>query len=136
MIIDGFRYEDYSFFDRSFNEEDIGKWRGLVRNLPVPDLYPALTAILNKLAEDTITFERARLFLEPFHPAQREGGITTTVDLFDALNWLVGAHVQLRAPVTLWTEDGNDVFVTILMLYYVGPDIREAYNRSCEEKDS
>ena len=130
MNINGFRYEYCSLFHRSFDKGDVGKWRHLVRDLPVlgGSYYPALAVILNQLAADTITIERARIMLGPHHPTQREGGITTTADLFDALNWMINDHISLRAPLVLWKEDEglDEVAVYVLTTYHIGPDNEEA----------
>ena len=85
MDINGFRYEHRALFQLGFDEEDVFKWRSLVRGLPVPggSYYPELTTRLTELSEDSITIERARIILGPHRT--REGGITTMVDLFDAL---------------------------------------------------
>ena len=97
-----------------------------MRDLPVPggSYYLALAVILNQLAADTITMERARIMLEPHRPTQREGGITTTADLFDALNWLIYKHISLRAPMVLWKENErlDEVAAYVLTTYNAGPD--------------
>ena len=101
-----------------------------MRDLPVPSdsYYPALTVFLNQLAADMITIERARIILGPHRPTQREGGITTTADLFDALNWMINDHISLRAPLVLWKEDEglDEVAVYVLTTYHIGPDNEEA----------
>ena len=110
MNIDEFCYEDYGNFSMLLDDGDIGKWRDLVRGLEIPDVFP-LSFLLNGLAQDNITFEGARLMLEPHRPSDRKGDMTQIVDLLDALNHLVLWNDFVRAPVTLWVVDGTRVFV-------------------------
>ena len=124
MDINGFRYEHRALFQLSFEEGNVGKWRSLVRGLPVPggSYYPELTALLTQLSEDSITIERARIILGPHH--RREGGIMTMANLFDALNWLIFEHLRLRAPMVLWTDNEglDEVAAYVITTFNAGPD--------------
>ena len=101
----GFLYEHRALFQLSLDEGNVGKWRDLVMGLHVPrdSFYPELTARLTELFEESITIERARILLWPHRPA-REGGITTMVGLFHALNCLITEHIRLL-PLTQYGKE-------------------------------
>ena len=59
-----FRYQEFGYFSMILDDEDIGKWRALVRSLEVPDQFP-LFFLLNGLMEENVVFESVVVLLEP-----------------------------------------------------------------------
>ena len=70
--MNGIVYQEFGYFSMILDDEDIGKWRALVRSLEVTARFPFFM-LLNNLARDNITFEGASLLLEPHRPHGRKG---------------------------------------------------------------